>query len=132
MGYSLYLPCLDLSISHSISSKAHALHDCCGAILFNLGNTTILGWSFAQQDPISLSEWITSWHHIVGLAVFGLGMFINHQSDAILLSLRKTGESHYSIPYGGFFRYVSSPNLLGEIMEWIGSVSYTHLTLPTK
>ena len=33
------------------------------------------------------------WHHVVGLAVFGLGMFINHQSDAILLSLRKTGES---------------------------------------
>ena len=30
------------------------------AILFNLGNTTILGWSFAQQDPISISEWITS------------------------------------------------------------------------
>ena len=90
------------------------------AILFNLGNTTILGWSFAQQDPISISEWISSWHHVLGLAVFGLGMFINHQGDAILLSLRKTGESHYSIPYGGFFRYVSSPNLLGEIMEWIG------------
>ena len=56
----------------------------------------------------------------MGLAVFVLGMFINHQSDAILLSLRKAGESHYSIPYGGFFRYVSSPNLLGEIIEWIG------------
>ena len=109
MGYSLYLPCLDLSFSHSISSKAHALHDCVSAILFNLGNTTILGWSFAQEDPISLSEWITSWHHIVGLAVFGLGMFINHQSDAILLSLRKTGESHYSIPYGGFFVMSAHP-----------------------
>ena len=78
------------------------------AILFNLGNTTILGWSFAQQDPyLSGVDYVLAPH--CRTFVFGLGMFINHQSDAILLSLRKTGESHYSIPYGGFFVMSAHP-----------------------
>jgi steroid 5-alpha reductase family enzyme len=52
--------------------------------------------------------------------LFALGVYINIQSDNILLNLRKPGESGYKIPYGGMFRYVSSPNYLGEIIEWTG------------
>ena len=37
-----------------------------------------------------------------------------------IVGLRKPGEAHYSIPHGGFYRYVSCPNYLGEIVEWIG------------
>ena len=47
-------------------------------------------------------------------------MFINIQSDRILRSLRKEGETGYKIPHGGMFRFVSSPNYMGEITEWIG------------
>ena len=47
-------------------------------------------------------------------------MFINIQSDTILKNLRRDGETGYKIPYGGMFRFVSSPNYLGEIIEWIG------------
>jgi steroid 5-alpha reductase family enzyme len=41
-------------------------------------------------------------------------------SDNILIKLRAPGETGYKIPHGGLFRYVSCPNYLGEIVEWIG------------
>jgi steroid 5-alpha reductase family enzyme len=34
--------------------------------------------------------------------------------------LRKPGETGYKIPIRGLFRYVSCPNLFGEIIEWTG------------
>lgn len=73
-------------------------------------------------------------------------MAINIHSDSVLRNLRKPGEMVYRIPTGtaethtfhllnsracsdlqalespagGFFRYVSGANFLGEIIEWIG------------
>ncbi|MBW2713856.1 MAG: DUF1295 domain-containing protein, partial [Deltaproteobacteria bacterium] len=40
-------------------------------------------------------------------------------------NLRKPGETGYKIPYGGFYRWVSSPNYLGEIIEWAGFAMLT-------
>ena len=57
---------------------------------------------------------------LLGVSLFSWGMFINIQSDKILQGLRKEGESGYKIPYGGMFRFVSSPNYMGEIIEWLG------------
>ena len=57
---------------------------------------------------------------VLGVLTFAWGMFVNIQSDNILRSLRREGESGYKIPHGGMFRFVSSPNYLGEITEWIG------------
>ena len=57
---------------------------------------------------------------LLGLLLFSWGMFINIQSDNILQGLRKEGETGYKIPHGGMFRLVSSPNYMGEIIEWIG------------
>ena len=57
---------------------------------------------------------------LAGSVCFPCGMFINIQSDTILKNLRRDGETGYKIPYGGMFRFVSSPNYLGEIIEWIG------------
>jgi 3-oxo-5-alpha-steroid 4-dehydrogenase 1 len=57
---------------------------------------------------------------VIGLSLFAAGYAVNRHSDTILRNLRKSGESGYSIPYGGLYRYVSSPNYLGEIVEWIG------------
>ena len=45
---------------------------------------------------------------------------MNLNSDAILRNLRKPGETGYKIPRGGFFRFVSAPNYLGELIEWSG------------
>jgi 3-oxo-5-alpha-steroid 4-dehydrogenase 1 len=55
-----------------------------------------------------------------GAAFFAIGMAINLHSDAVLFRLRRPGESGYRIPQGGLYRLVSSPNYLGEIVEWLG------------
>ena len=55
---------------------------------------------------------------IIGLLIFFTGMIINVYSDNILFLLRKDGNTKYKIPYGGLFKWVSSPNYFGEILEW--------------
>ena len=58
--------------------------------------------------------------------MFGVDYYPEHwprhrwKSDAILMSLRKPGETGYRIPHGGFYRWISSPNYFGEIVEWVG------------
>jgi 3-oxo-5-alpha-steroid 4-dehydrogenase 1 len=47
-------------------------------------------------------------------------MTVNIHSDHVLRNLRKPGETGYKIPRGGLFTFVSAPNLLGEVTEWIG------------
>ncbi len=64
--------------------------------------------------------WLTDPRFIIGVAVFAVGMAINIHSDTVLMRLRKPGETGYKIPRGGMYRYVSCPNYLGEILEWIG------------
>jgi len=85
------------------------------AIVFNLLNGTIIGWSLAADPPPadSIQPWI-------GIAVFAAGFLINLQADAILRSLRPPGDSGYQIPSGGAFRWVSAANYLGEMVEWVG------------
>ena len=47
-------------------------------------------------------------------------MTINIHSDRIIRHLRKPGDTRHYLPEGGMFRYVSSANYFGEIVEWIG------------
>jgi len=51
---------------------------------------------------------------------FFTGLIINISSDNILFKLRKNGKGEYSIPNGKLFNYISCPNYLGEILEWLG------------
>lgn len=90
------------------------------ALIFNFINGYLNGrylFYFSQPYP---SDWLFDPRFITGAILFISGMFINIQSDYILLKLRKEGEKDYKIPYAGFFRFVSSPNYFGEIVEWIG------------
>lgn len=59
-------------------------------------------------------------HFISGAFLFLAGFVIHFQADQTIRRLRKPGETTYRIPRGGLFRWVSSPNYLGEIIEWIG------------
>ena len=89
------------------------------AIFFNLFNGGFNGYYLAELSSYN-AEWLTSWQFVVGLLLFVLGFAINFWSDEILRNLRKPGETGYVIPHGGLFKYISAPNLFGEIIEWTG------------
>lgn len=69
----------------------------------------------AQQGSSLLAP-----HFIVGMVIFVAGFLLHAHSDHVIRSLRKPGETGYAIPTGGFFRWVSSPHYLGEIVQWVG------------
>ena len=80
-----------------------------------------LNGSFTSTYGVHLNaEWVRDPRFIVGIAVFAYGYFLNKQSDAILRNLRQPGETGYKIPHGGGYRWVSSPNYLGELLTWVG------------
>jgi 3-oxo-5-alpha-steroid 4-dehydrogenase 1 len=92
------------------------------AVLFNLVNAGLNGYYLANLAPVekySLS-WLSTPHFIIGAILFVTGMLIKWKADSILINLRKPGETGYKIPRGFLFDYVSSPNLFGEIIEWVG------------
>jgi len=69
--------------------------------------------------------WLTDVRFVGGSLLFAAGFFINRRADATLRRLRSPGESGYRIPYGGLYRWVSSPNYLGEIIQWTGWAAAT-------
>ena len=56
----------------------------------------------------------------IGGALFVAGMAVNLHSDHIIRHLRRPGDTRHYIPRGGMFRYVSSANYFGELLEWVG------------
>jgi steroid 5-alpha reductase family enzyme len=64
--------------------------------------------------------WLTSGPFIAGVLLFMVGWLINQHADRTLFRLRVPGESGYKIPHGGLYRWVSCPNYLGEILQWVG------------
>ena len=83
--------------------------------LFNIANATFNGlWLFTYP----VQEW--SVRFFAGLALMVLGFFVHAYTDHRLRNLRKPGETGYKIPRGWLFDYVTSPNYLGEIVEWLG------------
>lgn len=89
------------------------------AITFNLVNTFFLGYYFLYFAVYS-NEWLLSWQFICGSLLFISGMFINWKADNMLIHLRRKHETHYSIPGGWLFEWISCPNLFGELVEWGG------------
>lgn len=91
-------------------------------ITFNLLNGYMQGeWIFylAPQDMYTKS-WLHSPQFIVGTILFFTGMAINIQSDHIVRHLRKPGDTNHYLPQKGLFKYVTSANYFGEIVEWCG------------
>lgn len=89
------------------------------AMFFNLINGFLIGYYLGNFKVYEIA-WLTSPQFIIGTGVFFTGMFINWQSDNILINLRKPGETGYKIASKGLFKYVSCPNLFGEVVEWLG------------
>jgi protein-S-isoprenylcysteine O-methyltransferase Ste14 len=76
-------------------------------------------WIYTFSSSYALN-WLVNPLFIIGIIIFLCGLIINLHSDHIIRNLRNPGENEYKIPYGGMFKYVSSPTYFGEITEWTG------------
>lgn len=78
------------------------------------------GWIFYIAPEGYYADWFSQPWIYVGVVLFFAGMAINWHSDYIIRHLRKEGDTRHYIPKGGMFRYVSSANYFGELLEWTG------------
>ena len=92
---------------------------CASAFVFNIVNGLLNGWflGYAADYP---REWLMDGRFIAGAAVFLIGLELNVTSDYRLAWLRRQQQERYLIPRGSAFRFLSTPNLTGEMVEWIG------------
>ena len=95
------------------------------AFFFNVINTFLHGYWFFLLDKTYEVSWLMSPYFLIGLTIFLIGMAINIHSDRILLKISKS-EDGYQIPEGGFYKWISSPNYFGEIIEWFGWAIITY------
>ena len=91
-------------------------------ILFNLLNGYMQGEWIFYLAPATMyqSDWFTSPYFIIGTLLFFTGMLVNWSSDYIIRHLRKPGDTRHYLPQKGMYRYVTSANYFGEIVEWAG------------
>ncbi|MCY4095053.1 MAG: DUF1295 domain-containing protein [Gammaproteobacteria bacterium] len=89
------------------------------SISFNLINGGLLGWymAFAADYP---AQWLLDPRAIIGILLFVVGAKLNVWSDYRLRRLRQGSQGDRVLPSGGPFNYVCCPNLVGEIIEWVG------------
>ena len=90
------------------------------AFLFNLVNAFLNGYYLFGRLGCYPVDWLEDPRFIAGVALFVGGYVINRQADHTLRDLRRPGGSGYRIPRGGLYEWISCPNYLGEIVEWIG------------
>ncbi len=65
------------------------------------------------------AAWLADPRFVAGALIFAIGMAINLRADYTLLRLRRESDG-YVLPRGGLFDLVTSPNYLGELLEWTG------------
>ena len=92
---------------------------CVSAFVFNVINGLLNGCFLGYAADYSW-EWLLDGRFIAGAAAFLIGAALNITSDYRLAGLRRQQQGRYLIQRGGAFRFLSSPNLTGEIVEWIG------------
>lgn len=97
------------------------------SVIWNLINGYLQGKFLFELAPANSAyhamysaEWLHDWRFIAGTCIFFVGMIINIHSDHVIRHLRKPGDTKHYLPKGGMYRYVTSANYLGEIIEWTG------------
>ncbi|MBQ2185834.1 MAG: DUF1295 domain-containing protein [Bacteroidaceae bacterium] len=92
-------------------------------IIFNVINGIMQGgglfW-FPIPAYTQGASYLLRWNAIVGIIVFLFGMIVNCHSDYVIRHLRQPGDTRHYLPKAGFYRYVTSANYFGELVEWIG------------
>lgn len=90
------------------------------AVFFNSVNGFTNGTFFGNCADYIDESWTHQTCFWIGFILFIAGFYIHFYSDKILIQLRDEGDNKYYIPRGFLYRYISSPNYFGEILEWIG------------
>lgn len=94
---------------------------CLMAVLFNICNGTMQGqWLFYISPENYYRNWSKNPKLYIGIIVFITGMAINIHSDFVIRNLRKPGDNNHYLPNAGFYKYVTSANYFGELIEWTG------------
>lgn len=92
-------------------------------VLFNVLNGCMQAGGLFYFPPEAYAE---GWNYLshtwvwVGIALFFVGMVINLHSDHVIRHLRQPGDTAHYLPSGGMYRYVTSANYFGELLEWTG------------
>ena len=100
-------------------------------VIFNVINGLVIGTSLFTLPPSAYNDgaaYLTHPTAIAGIAIFFSGMGINLHSDHVIRHLRKPGDNRHYLPQKGFYRYVTSANYFGELVEWTGFALFT--TIP--
>ena len=85
---------------------------------FNLLNLWINArWisSTGEYAPV----WLRDPRFFIGTIVMLLGYLLNIRADAVMRRLRRNADG-YVVPNEGPYRWITSPNYAGEIVEWLG------------
>jgi protein-S-isoprenylcysteine O-methyltransferase Ste14 len=90
------------------------------AIIFNIINASFNGLDLSKTLNFPCFSTTDFIRFGLGFLLLATGMIINLSSDNILIGLRKSSTTGYQIPQKGMFKWVSCPNYLGEIIEWVG------------
>jgi len=78
-------------------------------------------WTIIMDSGFLLEKSMTSFIYVIGIPLFVIGSWKQHEAHAILAKLRERN-NEYRIPNGGWFSYVSSPHYLSEILLYAGLV----------
>ncbi len=93
-------------------------------IVFNVLNGMMqaggLFW-FNEKIPTGIGfAYLLEPYAWIGIVLFFVGMGINLHSDHVIRHLRQPGDTRHYLPQKGMYRYVTSANYFGELMEWTG------------
>lgn len=88
-------------------------------VTFNLLNAFLIGVDLFHRSAYD-DTWFRSWPFIVGLVVYVVGMAVNWHSDYVIRHLRPAGDTRHYLPQKGCYRWVTSANYFGELVEWTG------------
>ncbi len=93
-------------------------------IVFNLLNGMMQagGLFYFAPEGLYADGWayLLKPHALLGVILFFAGMFVNLHSDYVIRHLRKPGDTKHYLPGKGLYRYVTSANYFGELVEWTG------------
>jgi 3-oxo-5-alpha-steroid 4-dehydrogenase 1 len=91
-------------------------------VFFAVAFNTLNGFNNSQALVANVQQdsGLLSFNFLLGCVLFVAGFCLHFQSDRIIRNLRTDDFSGYRIPQGGWFRWISNPNYLGEMIQWAG------------